>query len=155
MPKKRIVWNIGDVFAVKLSNDLYCIGQILDLQMKNVVRCAFFNESYSTSELSVNKLCSTENLISLVATTKEQLDYGIWEIIGNKNVEISKEKYPNEQYRDKGWIGAKIYDAAIVETFLEAYYGLIPWDSWADPQYFDKLLIDTSKKPDGLLYKIK
>lgn len=156
MSKKRIVWKSGDIFTVKLSNGKFCIGQILDLQMENVVRCALFNETYSTiNELFVNELCSLKKLISLLATTREQLDYDVWKIIGNKNVEVAREKYPNEQFRDKGWIGAKIYDTAIVETFLEAYFGLIPWDSWADPQYFDKLLIDKTKKPDKLLYKTK
>jgi hypothetical protein len=156
MSKKRIVWKSGDIFSIKLSNDSYCFGQILDLQMENVVRCALFNEiSPTTNGLSLTEICSLKNLISLVATTREQLDYDIWKIIGYKVVEVSQENYPNEQFRNNGWVGAKIYDAAIIETFLEAYFGLMPWDAWADPQYFDKLLIDKSKKPDTLLYKTK
>ncbi len=36
---------------------------------------------------------------------------------------------------------------------LEAYHGLRPWDYYFDPLYFEKLLLDPSKKPAGLVYK--
>ena len=39
MAKKKISWQNGDVFSVKLKDGTYTIGHILDLQMKNVVRC--------------------------------------------------------------------------------------------------------------------
>ena len=44
MAKKKQKWNSGDVFIIKLKDNSFVNGQILDLQMKNVVRCALFNE---------------------------------------------------------------------------------------------------------------
>lgn len=154
MAKKKVNWQGGDVFSVRLKDGTYSIGQVLDLQMKNVVRCAFFDERNKNQQIA-NASCDIKNLIALVATTKEQLDFGIWKILENRAIEIHIDDYPNEQFRNNGWIGAKVYDAAVVEAFLDAFYSLAPWDDWADPTYLDKLLVDESKKPNGLIYNRK
>jgi hypothetical protein len=151
MAKKKISWQSGDVFSVKLKDGTYAIGQILDLQMNNVVRCAFFDER-NKNQQKANMSCNINNLISLVATTREQLDFGIWKISGNKKIEIPVSNYPNEKFRNNGWIGAKVYDAAVIEEFLDAFYTLVPWDDWADPNYLDKLLLDKTKKPNKLIH---
>jgi hypothetical protein len=151
MPKRKVKWNTGDVFAIELMDKSKIYGQVLDLQMTNIVRVALFNER--TDFIILSELCKAENLISLLASSREQLDYGVWEIMGNKEVNIEVSRYPNEQYRDSGWVGAKHYDAAIIEEFANAYYGLIPWDDWASPNYLDNLLIDPSSKPTNLIYK--
>jgi hypothetical protein len=151
MTKKKISWQNGDVFSVKLKDGTYTIGQILDLQMKNVVRCALFDERNINQPEAIMNF-NVKNLISLVATTREQLDFGVWKILGNKKIEIPIDDFPNEKFRSNDWVGAKVYDAAIVEEFLDAFYALVPWDEWADPNYLDKLLIDKTKKPDRLIY---
>ena len=150
MSRKRVRWSEGDIFVIELNDGTYINGQILDLQMKNVVRCALFNERENNIR-PIELCCQQNNLISLIATTREQLDYGIWEIIGNKEIEINRVEYPNEQFRGNGWIGAKIYDASIIEEFVEAFYALTPWDNWADPNYLDKLLYDINLKPANII----
>jgi hypothetical protein len=35
--------------------------------------------------------------------------------------------------------------------FLDAFYGLRAWDDYADPAYFDKLLLTQDKKPSRLV----
>jgi hypothetical protein len=152
MAKKKTVWKNGDIFQIELKDGSNVFGQVLDLQMKNVVRCAFFNEK-SDSDYVQDKNCQLENLISLIATTREQLDYGVWKIVGYKEVDIPIENFPNESFRVNRWIGAKHYDASIVEEFLDAFYALVPWDDWADPNYLDKLLVDPSKKPRNVILK--
>lgn len=151
MAKKKINWQNGDVFSIKLKDGTYTIGQILDLQMKNVVRCAFFDERIINQQMA-NVSCNVKSLISILATTREQLDFGIWKILGNRKIEILIKDYPNEPFRKIDWIGAKVYDAAIVEEFLDAFYALVPWDEWADPNYLDKLLFDITKKPNKLIF---
>ena len=100
---------------------------------------------------SLTDCCKLENLISLVATTREQLDYGVWKITGNKETVININEYPNESFREANWVGSKIYDASIVEEFVDAFFALTPWDDWADPNYLDKLLYKMELKPDNLL----
>jgi len=47
----------------------------------------------------------------------------------------------------------KIVGSANIAEFLNAYYGLVPWDDWADPNYLDKLLISPDKKPKNIIFK--
>lgn len=152
--KKKKKWRFGDVFLVPLKNGKYGIGQVLDLQMPNIVRIVLFNEvTNSLEDFNLEQSCSIKNLISLVASSREQLDYDIWQLMGNKCIEVSKKDFPNEEFRRKNWIGAKHYDAALIEDFLNSFHALLPWDDWFNPNYLDEFLIDLSKKPINLIYK--
>jgi hypothetical protein len=153
MGRKKAKWNDGSVFAIKLDNNKYVIGQVLDLRSVNCVRCAVFDEVFdSLEDIVLPHTCKITDVISLVEVTREQLDYGVWIVIGNRKVEIPLKQFPNEQYRSSNWIGAKTFDAALLEDFVNAYYVLIPWDDWHDPNYLNRFLIDASKKPVNLIY---
>jgi len=150
--KKRINWTAGDVFLIPLKNGKYCVGHVLDQNMTNTVRVALYDEVLDMSDKSdIENLCNVDNLISLIEVTREQLDFGIWKIIGNKMTDIPISRYPNEQYRSSKWVGSSIQDAALAEDFVNAFYSLIPWDDWYNPNYLDKYLIDISKKPKNLI----
>ncbi|HTA81480.1 MAG TPA: Imm26 family immunity protein [Bacteroidia bacterium] len=149
---KKIQWAFGDIFIVPLINNKYCVGQALDLMMPNVVRCAFFNEIVDdVNKINLSNLTYPDDLISLIAVSREQLDYGAWKIIGNKRITIPEKAFPNQQYKSARWVGAKIYDAALAEDFLNAFFALIPWDDWHNPNYLDSFLVDMSKKPNNLI----
>ncbi len=150
--RTKIIWAIGDVFVVPLMNDKFVIGQVLGQSMINTVRVAFYDETISQLQnINTTDFCNDKNLISLIEVTKEQLDYGVWKILGNRQVSIAINKQPNEKYRKLNWVGMTIQDAALAEDFLNAYYSLIAWDDWFDPNYLDKFLVDMSKKPDKLI----
>ena len=118
MPTRKIKWASGDVFAVPLLNGNLAVGQVLDLMMVNQVRLALYNERFATlEEIALDAVCHPEHLISLVASSREQLDYGVWRVIGNKPVSVPLERHPNEQFRHNGWVGAKHYGVGLVETF--------------------------------------
>jgi hypothetical protein len=151
--KKRVEIKSGDVFVIPLSNGKFAVGQVLDMGMTNTARIALFDEVIETTfEPDTKSLCETGKLISLIQVTREQLDYGVWKIITNKEVLIPLEKYPNEVFRERNWIGATIHDAAIAEDFVHAFFTLAPWDDWFDPNYLDKFLVDQSKKPKVLIF---
>lgn len=150
---KKKEWSFGDVFLVPLKNGKYGTGQVLDLQMPNIVRVALFDEVInSLEEFNLEQSCSIPNLISLVASSREQLDYDVWKLMGNKCIEVPKKNFPNEEFRRKNWIGARHYDAALLEDFLNSFYALLPWDDWFNPNYLDEFLVDISKKPTNLIY---
>lgn len=150
--RKKESWKYGDVFVIELKNREYIIGQILDLRTANCVRCALFDEVYKElSKIDIDRVCAVRNLISLVEITREQLDYGVWKIIGNKEIKIPERQFPNEQFKNNNWIGAKTYDAALLEDFVNAYLCLTPWDEYHNPNYLDGFLIDISKKPHNLI----
>jgi hypothetical protein len=150
--RKKTKWAFGDVFLVPLNNEEYAIGQILDLQMPNIVRLALYSETVKNIEgLNVDNCCSKVNMISLVASSRELLDFNIWKIVGNKRIDIPTRRFPNEKFRCLGWIGAIHYDAALIEDFLNAYHKLTAWDDWYNPNFLDEFLISLDKKPKNLI----
>ena len=154
MREKKIIWNPNDVFAVPLLNGNYSIGHVLDQRMINTVRIALYDECINDLNcIDFLNIVDDKNLISLIEITREQLDYGVWPIIGNKKNTIPVENYPNEKFRSNKWINSIVRDAALAEDFINSYYGFLPWDDWFDPNYLDKYLISSSKKPNNLLYK--
>jgi hypothetical protein len=158
--RKRIQWNLGDVFAIPLSNGKYAIGHALSQRLPNAIRIAVYDEVIENLEgNNVDRLCRQVDLISLIEVTKEQLDFGVWKVIGNKVTNIPVSKHANEQFRNADpyldGVGSSIYDAVFSEDFLNAFYALIPWDGWYKPDLLDEILIDKSKKPTNLIYKHK
>jgi len=154
--KKKINWQNGDVFLITLNNGNSAVGQTLDLMMPNIVRIAIFVDvikADSGTHISLDTLhLDKSNAISLVACTREQLDYGVWKIIGNSKIKIGVNDFPNENFRAQDWVGAGMYDASVIESFVNAYNALTPWDDWHKPDVLDALLIDKAKKPDNLIY---
>ena len=156
MKRKKTIWNPNDVFAIPLLNGNYVIGHILDQRMVNIVRVALYNENIKDlNNIDLTVLINDENLISLIEVTREQLDYGVWKILGNKTTTIPINRYANEAFRSNKWINSIVHDAALAEDFINSYYGFLPWDDWYDPNYLDEYLISPDKKPSNLLYKPK
>jgi hypothetical protein len=156
--RKKTQWRLGDVFAIELNNGKYAIGHVLSQRLPNTIRIALYDEIVESLEGNdINMLCKEANLISLLEVTNEQLDFGVWKVIGNKATNIPVSRHANEQFRNVNpyldGVGSNIKDAAIAEDFMNAFYGLNPWDDSYDPAYYDKMLIDNSKKPTNLIFK--
>ncbi len=94
-----------------------------------------------------------ENILSLPALNKDPIEFGVWDYLGNFPAMVERKDFPNEKYKDNGYIGAKCYDAGLIEDFLNAYHGLTYWDDWFNPHYLDEFLIDIRLKPEKLLFK--
>lgn len=64
------------------------------------------------------------------------------------------EKYfpENERFKQGDVVGMRSYQTGIIEMFLNAYFGLTPWDECYDPNYYDNLLVSPDKKPSNLIY---
>ena len=128
-------------------------GQVIDQMMKNVASCAFYDIRVPCDADQPPDELALSRLIAVLSVSREQLDLGEWRVVGSNRVALDRQLWPNEEFRQDLWVGAKIYDASIAEEFLDAYNGLAAWDDWHDPQYLDKLLVSPDKKPKHLLYK--
>jgi hypothetical protein len=157
MAKKQTqAWKVGDLFLVETVDKMHVIAQVVaqEPQVLNSVSCAFFDcRVKSEDELAQLKDLSLSHLFSALFVTRDLLDNGTWRIIAHRPIIISKEHLPYEHLRTKGYVGAKVIGTANVREFLNAFYGLIPWDDWKDPAYLDGLLISPDKKPKKLKYK--
>jgi Immunity protein 26 len=156
MNRKKQKWETGDIFLVELQDGKYVLGQIVghEVSALNSASCAFFNFRVSDAAgiQRINEL-PVQNVFSVLFVTRDLLDSGKWKVVGARRVSIPKDMQPFEDLREKGFVGAKITGSGIVVEFLNAFYGLLPWDDWHDPQYLDSLLISKEKKPVDLVFK--
>ena len=140
--RTKIAWRIGDVFAVPLLNNKFAIGQVLEQSMVNMARIALYDKIITeTQNIDIKTLCNETDLISLMEVFKQELDFGRWKILGNKDVSIPIDKQPNEKFRKINWVGAVTYDAGLAEDFLNAFYSLIAWDDWGNPIFLTNFLL--------------
>lgn len=156
MARRNQSWSIGDIFTVRLNNGQFVLGQIVGREAKvlNSATVAFYDYRFDAED-EAKKVGSLqrEKAFSVVFSTRESLDSGDWHVVENREVGVSIEDMPYEHLRSSGYVGAKVVGSGILDEFLNAYYGLAPWDDWKDPQYLDRLLLSPSKKPSNLVFK--
>jgi immunity protein 26 of polymorphic toxin system len=153
--KKRQRHKDGDVFVVPLNDGTYSLGQILAYEREalNSVACAFYNiRIVDGPTLEIPAPLPQDRVISILLTTRDLLNRAVWPVIADRAIPTMVAVRPYEQYRVKKWVGARIIGSGIVDKFLNAYFGLAPWDAMQDPNYFDSLLLHASLKPSGLVF---
>jgi hypothetical protein len=149
-------WGIGDMFLVKNLDGSECIGQIVgqERDVLNSVSCAFFDRRINRkSDLEEIQTLPPELVFAVLFVTRDLLDSGVWRVVGRFPVTLPREYFPYERLRANAYVGAKVVGSKNVNEFLNAFYGLRPWDDWKDPAYLDKLLISSAKKPSHVKYK--
>jgi hypothetical protein len=155
---KRAKWNVGDLFLVPQSDAFSSLGQVLSYEASalNSVLCAFYDIRFTArgpEELPEELL--EGDLISIQFTTRDLLDSGVWKVVGHRKP-ANLRMFPQlESLRACGFVGAEVTGSGIILKFLDAYYGLHPWDAWYEPDYLDKLLIHPDRKPKNLVLRQK
>ena len=150
--RKRIKWELGDVFGAELPNGEFALLQAIDFNMMNILYVAITDKKIKNASDALPTLESPD-IISLIAVVKHDLEFqdGFLRLGTQKSI-AQKSEFKNERFKDNGYIGAKMYDAGLARDFLAAYHKLAPWDKWYDPNYLDEFLISPEKKPKGLVY---
>ncbi len=144
---KRVRWRPGLVVTIPLKDGSWGIGQTGDLMMPNVGYVALFNERLN-SLASVVPILTRRALISLLAVTRHSVSTGRWHVIDEGHPLVPKTEFPNEQFAATGYVGAKLYDSELVEDFLDAYYGLAPWNGdFLEEDYLDRFLLPGRPRP--------
>ena len=157
MSKKIQEWNVGDLFAICLSNGMEALGQVIgiELDMPRSATVALFDRSVETGEAAVERFdMSVIDVYSVLFVTVQNLDSGKWRCICNMPVQT--ELQPNDYYLHKsnGFVGAKVIGCSIVDAFADSYFGLSAWDDWYNPNYLDSLMRHGYPKPiDRIRYK--
>jgi hypothetical protein len=155
MAHKRKKWSVGDLFKVPLEDGTASLGHIVgqERSMMNSVTCAFYATKVPDTCPPDSPPAPTDDaLIACVFTTHDLIRRGFWPIIGHVLPQLSQKYFPYEDCREKGWVGATMHGSGIMREFVNAFYGLASWNGYFDPNYFDKLLIDPSKRPKDLLF---
>ena len=157
-PKRGQKLHIGDYFAVPLANGEYGLGQILDMhEFVPGVACILFDKKFlPDTPIYIDE----KNIISAIYVV-EGLLKRYFPIIQTNDISIKDNKllykyFPlTDQYHQGNTTGMVTSQTGIVEMFLNAYFGLTPWDECYDPNYYDNLLVSPDKKPSNLIYSKK
>ena len=150
MSMKSQKWQIGDVFTVPQTDGKHSLGQVVGQEREalNSVVCAFFDLRGECTESDwAPQLLRRKDVIALLFVTRDLLDRGRWRVVGWREPSKLGQDGIVDEARSNRYIGVEIRGSGIVEKFLNAFYGLHPWDAWHNPRYLDRLLIDPSRKP--------
>jgi hypothetical protein len=157
--KKKVQWSVGDVFHIPLSDNDVVLAQLVgrEAEALNSITVALFDVRCKPTEIAAAvAFIDAGRAFSVLFTTRDLLDMGVWPVHGPKPISITNALMPYEHLRQSGWVGARVIGSGIVMDFVNAFYGLAPWDKYRDPGYFDGLLLTSAKKPESrLVYKSK
>lgn len=142
--QRRQRWRVGDVFLVRQQDGLWTVGQIVDAPMPNVPSCVLFANRQATPESFALIHLDPDQAIASVWSTRDALDSGEWKIVAHQPVSLPQSRWANEPLRFNGWIGAMTYGSDLIGMFLDAFYGLRPWDDMHDPRFFEEMVLPSS-----------
>lgn len=154
--RRRQKWNAGDLFLIGLKDGTCIVGQVIarERQALNSVGIALFNMRINRdTEIDDVAALTSDRLVAVLLATHDLLGNGTWRVIGNRPVRVPVKMIPYERFRSKDWIGADITGSGIINEFVNAYFGLVPWDDWHDPNYLDGLLLSLDKKSSDVMLK--
>ncbi|MFG0285468.1 MAG: hypothetical protein ACF8R7_13710 [Phycisphaerales bacterium JB039] len=142
----------GDIFLVPQSDGLWTIGQVLERPMA-AASCLLSEqriERDGVAGVDLDRALCASACLSALWATPEHLKSGRWPVVGRHKILLRRRQWANERQRRKRWEGATTRGGALVEAFLEAYYGLEYWDKWYDPEYLDQYLFPGRARPPGV-----
>jgi len=144
-------WKTGDLFLVPQSDGGHTIAQVLsyEIQAMNSAVCAFTLRRVAKGDPI--KPVRLNEVISIQFVTIDLLDSKIWPIVGHAPIPKFQQLFNLQAHRKNQFIGTTTIGSGIITDFLNACFGLEPWDDWYDPKYLDKLLLSPEKAALGHL----
>ncbi|TDK61771.1 hypothetical protein E2K98_12845 [Bacillus salipaludis] len=148
-------WQEGDIFSIPLSDMSFGYGQVLWHQnKKSSATCAIFdchsNEFKPIDEVVQSKVISVITIKNLF-----DLNSAKWKVIGNCSKVIEKSIVPWEHSGDAA-VGSKIYQDSTLTDFVEAYFGIKPWNHLQFKDTFmDTLLLPGVVRPNNAILLTK
>lgn len=142
-------WVAGDVFLVPLKDGTHGVGQVVarDRSLLRSAAIALFDLKADCLAGQGPHVLPLGTLFSELVCTRDLLDSGRWAVVGRAASPVPEDVVAYEALRASGFVGESVVGSAIVEEFVNAYFGLMPWDDWYVPDYLDKLLVSPGRKP--------
>lgn len=149
--------NPGDVFLIPTLGGEFVVGQIIAFETRTLhcISCGLFDQRVSNEAAGKTIILDENRLFATLLASHVHLLKKKWPIVQSQPLKVPKKFFPYEKELRKRGIGAKIYSPGNIEDFLNAFYGKKPWDMYLDATFFDKLLLNSSKKPLHIIYKSK
>lgn len=137
-PKKQ-KWKVGDIFHIPLEDGSYAFGQVVWKSYTHPV-CGLFNLN-KQGVPSLDEILNTP-FISVLSLTPNLLDNHKWKVLGNMDVRIQK-KNVSKKFNGSSNIGSTDFTSGVLEDLANAFYGVTPWNVFAEEDFFDQVLLPT------------
>jgi Immunity protein 26 len=145
--KRTLKWQPGDIFVVPLADGSFGYVQAIAPVMAHAIDFAVLS-SRSTVPMELSQDNDANSAIGVLATWRKAITGGRWGKVGRTAPHLSRLQCPNQVLIEKdNGLGVNHGDVGLVESFLSAYHGLIPWNLYA-AHCFDEYLVPGRKKPD-------
>jgi len=139
-PKK---WDIGDVFAIPLSDHTFSIGQVIDKRYG--CTCALFDIHIKEALLDQSDFRKLSP-VSILHLGTDLLNNGTWQILFNEEVTLDPAGGRGGKF---GEVGSTSYGGGGTMTDLaDVYFGLQPWNVMYDEDCYDKMLLKGLSRPN-------
>lgn len=151
----RHSWEPGDFFALPLADGSSSIGQVVAYEPEalNSALCAFFSRRAVKLPTCISVPPTSDELVAILFVTRDLLDAGTWHILGRGEPLPAAPYIDLDTLRTRRFVGAKVVGSGIAMKLMDAYFGLYPWNGFAQPDYLDKLLISIDRRPRNVLLK--
>jgi hypothetical protein len=131
-------WDQADIFALPLLDGGEGFGQVIAPEDGGALILLTLRTG---ARADVVAPIRGPDVVAILRTTATPLDDGTWPVVG-------LESLPFEQSAlDPSRGPADPVDPAVVEAFLNACHGLLPWDYFPDKILFDTILAKGVERP--------
>lgn len=142
--RRRQEWGPGSVFLLPLADGRWCVGQVIGRGILRSTWIVLFDLVVASSDVPA---LTDERIFASIMVTTDLLDSGQWRVAGSAPEPGSDWLAGHVALQEAGYVGATIRGSGNVEEFVNAFYGLVPWDDWYVPNYLDAFLVSPEKKP--------
>ena len=145
------------LFSIKLENTAWTLGQLCNLFKLEGKRyeqytLAFFNHIFSTEEELTNAIKSIDLNKPIIILTINGNPASTYKLnaIGTREINYQNvPNYKNEVSRSLGLYRGKSQD---FHHYLQAFFGLHPWDGFYKDEYVDEVLTSGTVKRKDVKY---
>jgi Immunity protein 26 len=149
--KRTLKWRPGDVFAVPLTDGSFGFVQAVAPVMAHAIDFAVLSTRSSAPTATVSEVDASSG-IAVHAAWRQAITGGYWGKVLCTNLLISPSQCPNQKLIEhSNGIGTQHSSIGLVETYLSACHGLIPWNIHKAHSFDDYLVQGVSRPSSAYL----
>lgn len=134
----------GSAFAIPLLDGRWRLAYVAQWYCTGGVKSSPLIILFDRCDIVPSNLMSGEKLpapVGMMFTIGAKLMHGQWPIIGKVESSYAPAERALEDAIERDFMGILVHNEPIVEDFSNAIEGLVAWNKYKDPAYFDKLLV--------------
>jgi len=141
-------WKAGDFFSFRLRDGAFAFGQVLADLVVNAragarqPTCVLLEAHATAGQMALETLASLRPL-AILHVSQDHLDSGRWVVMGNAPPVLPAYEGPCGHPFQRGGIS---WDG--LEELAHAWFGLAPWNAYADEDYLDRYLLPGVLRPN-------